>query len=91
MENNKKELRNDAVSIAKGIAIILMVMAHSRFSIWLQYYINMFHMPLFFLLWLLLQSHIFECPKEICYDKNKGNLFSICEMGVCFFYFIIFL
>ena len=40
-------MRNNAVSIAKGVAIILMVMAHTRCGIWWQYYINMFHMPLF--------------------------------------------
>jgi fucose 4-O-acetylase-like acetyltransferase len=41
-------MRNPSVSIAKGIAIILMVMAHARCGIWWQNYINMFHMPLFF-------------------------------------------
>ncbi|MBO4602836.1 MAG: acyltransferase family protein [Salinivirgaceae bacterium] len=41
-------MRNPSVSIAKGIAIILMVMAHARCGIWWQHYINMFHMPLFF-------------------------------------------
>ena len=48
MEDRQKEVRNDAVSVAKGIAIILMVMAHARCPIWWQQYINMFHMPLFF-------------------------------------------
>jgi len=41
-------MRDDSVSIAKGIAIILMVMAHARCPLWWQYHINMFHMPLFF-------------------------------------------
>ena len=41
-------MRDDSVSIAKGIAIILMVMAHARCPLWWQQYINMFHMPLFF-------------------------------------------
>ena len=41
-------MRDDSVSIAKGIAIILMVLAHARFSVYGQNFINMFHMPLFF-------------------------------------------
>ena len=40
--------KDKSISIAKGIAIILMVMAHARCPLWCQYYINMFHMPLFF-------------------------------------------
>lgn len=42
--------RDKTVSIAKGIAIILMVLAHTRFWFYGAWYINMFHMPLFFLL-----------------------------------------
>lgn len=41
-------MRDNSVSIAKGIAIILMVLAHSRFSQYGNEFINMFHMPLFF-------------------------------------------
>lgn len=41
-------MRDHGVSIAKGIAIILMVLAHTRFSQYGGVYINMFHMPLFF-------------------------------------------
>lgn len=41
-------MRDDSVTIAKGIAIILMVMAHARCPLWGQQFINMFHMPLFF-------------------------------------------
>ena len=44
----QKEARNDAVSIAKGIAIILMVMGHAQCPLWLWSFIYMFHMPLFF-------------------------------------------
>lgn len=39
---------DQSISIAKGIAIILMVMAHARCPLWWQHFINMFHMPLFF-------------------------------------------
>lgn len=41
-------MRNDSISIAKGIGIILMVLAHTRFSLYGINFINMFHMPLFF-------------------------------------------
>lgn len=41
-------MRDDSVTIAKAIAIILMVMAHARCPLWGQQFINMFHMPLFF-------------------------------------------
>lgn len=41
-------MRDESVSIAKGIAITLMVLVHARFSEYGGKYINMFHMPLFF-------------------------------------------
>lgn len=41
-------MRDKSVSIAKAIAIILMVLAHARFNQFGETYINMFHMPLFF-------------------------------------------
>lgn len=41
-------MRNEAVSISKAIAILLMVLAHASIPVWGQKYINMFHMPLFF-------------------------------------------
>lgn len=41
-------MRDDSISIAKAIAIILMVLAHTYFSDYGNRFINMFHMPLFF-------------------------------------------
>lgn len=41
-------MRNESVTIAKAIAIMLMVLAHSCFSDYANKWINMFHMPLFF-------------------------------------------
>lgn len=58
-------MRNPSVSIAKGIAIILMVMAHARCGIWWQHYINMFHMPLF----LFMSGY---CFKEAYLAGTKG-------------------
>ena len=40
-------MRNPSVSIAKGIAIVLMVVAHAQCPFWWHNYIYMFHMPLF--------------------------------------------
>ena len=40
--------RNQSVSIAKGIAIVLMVAAHANCPSFAQKFIGMFHMPLFF-------------------------------------------
>lgn len=41
--------RNPTISIAKAVAIILMVMFHSGLPMELRAYISMFHMPLFFI------------------------------------------
>lgn len=41
-------MRDDSISIAKGFAILLMVLAHTYFSQYVNWWINMFHMPLFF-------------------------------------------
>ena len=40
--------RDGSVSMSKGLAIILMVLVHARFSHYGDTFINMFHMPLFF-------------------------------------------
>ena len=42
-------IRNTTISIAKGIAIILMVIAHAEAPGWLCRFIFEFHMPLFFI------------------------------------------
>ena len=42
------ETRNNSISIAKGIGIILMVLGHTHFSKYGNAWVNMVHMPLFF-------------------------------------------
>ena len=58
--------RNDSISIAKGIGIILMVIGHTRMG-FIHYFIYYFHMPLFF----LISGYFF---KEI-YLYNKIEFF----------------
>ena len=41
-------MRDNSISIAKAIAILLMVLAHTYFTQYGNQWINMFHMPLFF-------------------------------------------
>jgi len=49
--NNEQENRNNTISIAKAIGIVLVVMAHAVNPEWLTWkVIYTFHMPLFFLL-----------------------------------------
>lgn len=43
-------MRINSVTYAKAFAIILMVLAHARIFQYGQYWINMFHMPLFFMM-----------------------------------------
>lgn len=40
--------RDDSIDIAKGLAILLLVLSHSQFSDYGVAFINMMHMPLFF-------------------------------------------
>lgn len=42
------ETRNNSISIAKGIGIILMVLGHTHFSKYGNAWVSMVHMPLFF-------------------------------------------
>lgn len=88
MENRPKEVRNDAVSIAKGIAIILMVMAHARCPLWGQYYINMFHMPLFF----FFSGYCFKAvyldePKKFSIKRVKGIYWPYVKWSLIFLLF----
>ena len=64
-------MRDKTVSIAKAIAIILMVLAHARFSQIGSVYINMFHMPLFF----FFSGYCFK-------EKYLDDVKSFCEKRV---------
>lgn len=60
-------LRDNSVSMAKGVAIILMVMVHAHFSNYGGKFVNMFHMPLFF----FMSGY---CFKEAYLDNFKEYL-----------------
>lgn len=67
------EKRNTSVAIAKGIAIILMVMGHAEGPALLMNFIYLFHMPLFF----LTAGYFFsyrnvDRPWDFCAKRFKG-------------------
>lgn len=66
-------MRDDSISIAKGIAIILMVLAHTYFSQFGNQWINMFHMPLFFFFagYCFKKKYIAQ-PKEFVFKRFIG-------------------
>lgn len=55
---------NNSVSIAKGLGILMMVLAHAMCPEFMRHFIAMFHMPLFFFL-----SGF--CFKEVYLSDNK--------------------
>lgn len=68
-----KESRDNSVSIAKAIAIMLMVLAHTQFSRNANLYINMFHMPLFFFMagYCFKEKYLLDTRKFVL-QKIKG-------------------
>jgi fucose 4-O-acetylase-like acetyltransferase len=63
----------DSVSIAKAIAIILMVVAHTNFSVFGGKIINMFHMPLFFFFaGFCFKEHYLQDAKSFLVKRIKG-------------------
>lgn len=78
-------MRDSSVSIAKGIAIILMVLAHSRFSEYGNYWINMFHMPLFFFLsGYCFKEKYLDTPKDYIIKKVKGIYWPFVKWSLVF-------
>lgn len=63
------------ISIAKGIAIILMVMGHSWTGSRLESFVNMFHMPLFFFTagYCFKEQHYLK-PRVFIYRRFRGIL-----------------
>ena len=67
----KQESRNKNIDIARGIAIILMVMGHIGFGARFDFYIHTFHMPF----WFLISGYFYKQNSiENCVVKNVKNL-----------------
>lgn len=66
-------MRDNSVTIAKAIAIILMVMGHGGCPKWLNDYWHMFHMPLFFFMsgYCFKTAYLKDC-KTFILKKIKG-------------------
>ena len=66
-------MRDDSISIAKAIAILLMVLAHTCFSQYANLWINMFHMPLFFFFaGYCFKSKYLDMPKVFLQKRIEG-------------------
>ena len=57
--------RNHSVTIAKAIAIVLMVMGHAGIPQWANHFISMMHMPLFFFMsgYCFKKAYLFDAKK----------------------------
>lgn len=78
-------MKDNSVSIAKGIAIILMVLAHTRFSEYGNYWINMFHMPLFFFFaGYCFKDKYLEIPSDFVIKRFKGLYKPFVKWGLIF-------
>lgn len=83
--------RDSLFSIAKGIAIILMVIGHSGCPDALSNIIYMFHMPLFFILsgMLFKESYLEDKVSSVTFLKKriKGLYFPYVKYGLLFLLF----
>lgn len=70
LEKNRKD---DSISVAKGLAILLMVLAHAGFPEYGNRMIYMFHMPLFFFIsgYLFKDCYLFDLKAFITQRIKK--------------------
>lgn len=84
--NNNKLERLDYIDVAKGIGIILVVIAHHLLGAeMIRGYINSFHMPLFFIISGYLYAHKKEWNrplKSIVIKKAKSLLYPYLTFGI---------
>ena len=66
-------MRDDKITIAKAIAIMLMVICHAGLPHFLGQFITMFHMPLFFFVsGYCFKDKYLNDMKRFCINKVKG-------------------
>lgn len=84
LSNNTLNIKNNYISIAKGIGIILMVAGHCRFPYLLDF-IYMFHMPLFFFIsgWCFKIKYLSEFH-NFCIRRIKGTYIPFLKWGLLF-------
>lgn len=81
------EKRDQAINIAKGICIILMVIGHSGCPRYLSNFIYMFHMPCFFFIsGYLLKDKYAEEPKRGIRNKIKGLYLPFIQWNLIFLF-----
>lgn len=78
-------MRDKTVSMSKGIAIILMVLAHTDFCNYGEKFIYMFHMPLFFFLsgYCFKDSYLADF-KSFAVKRIKGAYWTYVKWGIVF-------
>ena len=78
-------MKFDNISISKGIAIILMVVVHSRFSEYGSDFINMYHMPLIFFFsgYCFKEGYLFDF-KTFAKKRIKGIYYPYVKWGLVF-------
>jgi len=78
-------MRDKTVSMSKGIAIILMVLAHTDFSEYGEKFIYLFHMPLFFFLsgYCFKDSYLTDF-RSFAVKRVKGAYWTYVKWGIVF-------
>lgn len=85
MQKQQLYKKDNCVSMTKGVAIVLMVLAHAHFSHLGGVVINMFHMPLFF----LMSGYCFKASnlcdfKGYTWKRIKGAYWPFVKWGMVF-------
>ena len=79
-------MRDNSISIAKAIAILLMVLAHTYFTQYGNQWINMFHMPLFFFFaGYCFKDKYINLPKDFLNKRIYGLYKPFCKMEYTLF------
>ena len=78
-------MRDDSITIAKAIAILLMVLGHTYFSQYGNQWINMFHMPLFFFFaGFCMKDKYLQTPRVFVRKRVVGLYKPFVKWGIVF-------